>query len=114
MNSSIYVPGVHHTNSDIGNYILNFQEELAPPIYAFWIKNESSPVLPYIPIVKNYKSWVWVNTTEDDQCAGHTDAVSLTNPDQGWGWVLSKGADIIFTDYPVKLIEYLKTKNLHN
>lgn len=113
LKSTIYVPGVHHTNTDLGNYILNFDKELAPSIYAFWIKDENSIVLPYIPIVKNNKRWVWINTTEVDQCAGHTDLVSLTNPDQGWGWAVAKGANIIFTDYPADLIEYLKAKNLH-
>lgn len=113
LDSSIYIPGVHRSNNDLGNYVFDFQNKLNPPVFAFWMKYENSVVLPYITWVKNKKSWIWVTTTDPDQCAGHTDQVSLTQPDDGWGWVLSKGADIINTDYPEKLIAYLKTKNLH-
>lgn len=110
---SYYVPGVHDSNPDLENYISEFKMGLNPnpSSFAFWFKNENSKALSLIKNASNNKIPVWVNTTSNNQCAGHTDEVSMSNPDNGWGWVLNKGANIIFTDEPKALIDYLKSKN---
>ncbi|NLK39226.1 MAG: glycerophosphodiester phosphodiesterase family protein [Clostridiales bacterium] len=42
--------------------------------------------------------------------AGHTDDISLTkNPDDGWGWLADKKYDIIQTDWPGMLRQYLES-----
>ena len=41
--------------------------------------------------------------------AGHSDDTALTeSEDKGWGWLADKGFDIIQTDWPMMLIDYLK------
>ncbi len=42
--------------------------------------------------------------------AGHSDDISLTgDPDAGWGWLADKNYDIIQTDWPLMLKEYLQS-----
>lgn len=53
------------------------------------------------------KCRVWVNTMWDSLCAGHSDEISLTNPKLGWGWHLVRGANMIQTDSPGQLYDYL-------
>lgn len=56
---------------------------------------------------------LWVNTIiynyKKVLSAGHNDDISLAgNPDDGWGWILNKGFDIIQTDWPVMLNRYME------
>ena len=55
---------------------------------------------------------VWVNSIvynyQDVLAAGHNDDISVAgNPDAGWGWLLDKGYDMIQTDWPVMLRQYM-------
>lgn len=43
--------------------------------------------------------------------AGHTDDISLTDdPAKGWGWLMEKKADIIQTDWPLMLRQYMQQR----
>lgn len=58
---------------------------------------------------------LWCNTILFD-CAkqlsgGHTDDISVTgDPDNGWGWVIDKGFDVIQTDWSMPLRAYIDSK----
>ena len=53
-------------------------------------------------IVYNYKANI---------SAGHTDNLALSgDPDQGWGWFVKKGFDMIQTDWCLMLKNYLNTR----
>ena len=44
--------------------------------------------------------------------AGHSDDTALSESmEKGWGWLASKGYDLIQTDWPLMLINYLKETN---
>ena len=54
------------------------------------------------PIVYNEKAVI---------TAGHTDDVALTrSADEGWGWLIDHGADILQTDWLLSLKSYLKAR----
>jgi len=115
LDSVIYVPGVHQSNNNMAAYISSFQHSnYNPSCFAFWIKKEDSPVLPYIAQVQQTGDRIWINTVDADQCAGHTDLVSLKAPDSGWGWAIGKGGNIILTDEADKLMSYLRSINRRN
>lgn len=57
---------------------------------------------------------VWVNSIIFDVryqlSGGHSDDTALTeSKDKGWGWLADRGFDIIQTDWPMMLIDYLKS-----
>ncbi|MBQ9299947.1 MAG: glycerophosphodiester phosphodiesterase family protein [Clostridia bacterium] len=60
---------------------------------------------------------VWVNALDlgkypPDMCALHNDTVSMLHgPENGWGWLIDHGADVIQTDFPRELRDYLGAKN---
>ena len=59
---------------------------------------------------------VWMNAIvyneKDVIPAGHTDDVSLTDdPAKGWGWLMEKKADIIQTDWPLMVRQYIGGKH---
>ena len=56
---------------------------------------------------------VWVNSIiynyKDQLAAEHSDDTSLSESmDKGWGWLADKGFDMIQTDWPLMLTNYLK------
>ena len=57
---------------------------------------------------------VWVNTLWGSLCAGYTDAKAMKDPDANWGHLISKGVNIIQTDNPADLLQYLKNKGLRD
>lgn len=59
---------------------------------------------------------VWANALTLDGkkhlAAGHDDNASIIDgPDKGWGYLLDKGYDIIQTDWPSLLIDYIRTRS---
>lgn len=112
-NTINYIPGVHHSNPDLDNHVESFVEEV--DAYAYWIKNQSNSVhQKLVEMNATRTQHIWISTTTNDQCAGHTDAISLNNPNLGWGWCLQQGASILMTDYPEQLITYLNINNKRN
>ncbi len=56
---------------------------------------------------------VWVNSLWYDHNAGHHDDAALENPDV-YEWYLRNGVNIIQTDRPALLIDFLRKKGVHN
>ena len=59
---------------------------------------------------------VWVNAIVYNHkavlTAGHNDDISVVGRmDEGWGWLLDKGYDIIQTDWPMMLKQYIIQRN---
>lgn len=54
---------------------------------------------------------LWVNTLQEHHAAGHMDAMAKENPENHWGHLISLGADMIQTDEPEALLEYLKSRD---
>lgn len=76
---------------------------------------EESPLVTnsFIDNLHNEGLLAWANAiTLDDTTylsAGHDDNTSiLQNMDKGWGWIIDKGFDIIQTDWPLHLSQYIK------
>ena len=59
---------------------------------------------------------VWANSIiydcREQLAAGHSDDTALTESEEkGWGWLADRGYDFIQTDWPLMLINYLKSAN---
>jgi glycerophosphoryl diester phosphodiesterase len=57
---------------------------------------------------------VWVNSLWAEHNSGHHDDRALKDPENSYGWLISKGINIIQTDRPKLLLKYLRSKQLHN
>lgn len=59
---------------------------------------------------------IWINSLWASLCGGHHDdrAVEQNEPDESWGWLVKKGANILQTDRPVLQLKYLQKKKLHS
>ena len=77
--------------------------------------DDSDDIVSEAFIEKVHKSGklMWANSIiydcQKQIAAGHSDDTALTvSEDLGWGWLADKGFDLIQTDWPMMLINYLK------
>lgn len=76
-------------------------------------KQESTSITSAIKIIQAKKTTVWMNTLWADLCASHDDDLAIDDPDANWGWVISRGANVIQTDRPAMMLQYLRKRGLH-
>jgi glycerophosphoryl diester phosphodiesterase len=55
---------------------------------------------------------LWVNTMWKGLAGEYTDAAAMGNPDAYWGYLVSRGVNMIQTDEPKALLDYLRGRNL--
>lgn len=63
-----------------------------------------------VPEMQRSGGRIWVNTLSPGHAAGIVDENAVTDPGATWGRIISLGANMIQTDYPGKLIEFLRAK----
>ena len=112
-NNAHYIPRVKENVDRKTRYISPFILNNAAVAFELRFSTEDSHVLEIIPTIQTAKISIWITTLSSDMSAGHTDKVSLSNPKLGWGWCIERGANILMTDYPIELVEYLKSRKLH-
>ncbi len=105
-----YMPLVLTTDT-VSTFLDSFNE-IKTSYLLFSFKEEKPDYLSLVPEVARV-DFAMATTQESYFCAGHTDSVSLTNKEAGWGWIIDQGFNAICTDEPEKLIVYLKEQGLH-
>ncbi|MDN3448981.1 glycerophosphodiester phosphodiesterase family protein [Planococcus sp. APC 3906] len=82
-------------------------ERFSPVAIEILFHKDSDLVLSE-PVLSKMRSRanLWVNSLDDGENAGHNDALSLIDPERGWGWHLDRGINMIQTDYPEKALAY--------
>ena len=92
-----------------------YTRQLHPCAFELVFVSDADPIVApdIIARIKQHGARAWINTLWDDLAAGHTDAKSLTDPSVGWGWAVARGANVIQTDEAERLLEYLRSRNLH-
>ena len=76
-------------------------------------KTDEDDTLKMIPLLKEKGIVVWGNSINLNDTAvlsaGHDDITALLeSKDKGWGFFIDKGFDIIQTDFPLSLYQYIK------
>ena len=112
----IFMPVVQLHKEGAEAIIDSYQKHMKPAAYELVFDNDSQPVLDLIQKVRATGANLFINSLWPELCGGHDDdrAVELHQPDESWGWIINQGAKLIQTDRPVLLLEYLRTKKLHD
>ena len=61
-----------------------------------------------LSILKEHGVKLFTAATWPEQSMGHDDSVSRTHPEDGWGWLVKEGFEVIETNHPYELLNYLK------
>lgn len=97
--------------SAVLNSYRRHQKTFFQPVFA---KDESVKNIDFMALREQGFS-IWINSLWASLNGGHDDdkAVEENKAEESWGWLVSKGANIIQTDRPAPLLKYLKAKKLH-
>lgn len=86
----------------------DFTKNFASNVLSLSFTHDDFPILEKIPTLKKAGYRIWMNSLWDTFNAGHDDELAATDPAGSYGWLIAHGADIIFSDNPMLLKEYLE------
>ena len=110
----IYMPVVNIDKPESEQVIYDFLNDLKPVAFELCWNNPESQVPAKMEKALKGKSLIWYNTLWDWLCAGHNDDKAVDDPDGTYGFMIDTlGARILQTDRPQMMIEYLRSRNLH-
>ncbi len=114
LNSIVYMPIINlDKQADALKIIKRHQTSIKPKAIEIVFSVDTSSVLNNFSEIKKNGSKVWVNSLWKDLNAGHDDDVALKYTDSIYGWYVKKGINMIQTDRPELLLNYLRSKGLH-
>ncbi len=88
-----------------------FKPEMVELVF---LREDSSLISPEaLALADKYDVRLWSNSILNHG-AGHVDSKALKDPDAHWGWLVEHGIDIIQSDESLALLEYLRSKGLHD
>lgn len=110
----IYMPVVNIDKPESEQAIYDFLNDLKPLAFELCWNNPESEVPVKMEKALKGRSLIWYNTLWDWLCAGHNDDKAVDDPDGTWGYMIDTlGARILQTDRPQLMIEYLRSRKLH-
>ncbi|MGD8779139.1 MAG: glycerophosphodiester phosphodiesterase family protein [Ignavibacteria bacterium] len=104
-----FVIKVENENGE--SMVEEFVTKLQPVAIEFVFADTLSSVLNKLYEYRKQGTRTWVNSLWPSICAGYDDDAALSNPDSVYGWLISKGFNMIQTDRPKFLLDYLKNRN---
>ncbi|HEX6430656.1 MAG TPA: glycerophosphodiester phosphodiesterase family protein [Niastella sp.] len=115
LNKVVYMGMVRLDDANAGGIIADFQKEIKPVAFELIFKSDTTQVLNHLDKIKQQGSRVWINALWASLNGGHDDdkAVDENNTRDSWQWIIDRGANIIQTDRPKELLEYLRKKKMH-
>lgn len=113
LDSIIFMPMVRMDNDDAEQRITSFVNEMAPVVFEVGYQKSDNPLPLKAKKLVARKSLLWYNSLKGRN-GNHDDVVSKADPDAGYGYLIDKlGARMIQTDELARLIEYLRSRDLH-
>lgn len=112
----LYMPIVNLDKPEAAALMEGFMTELKPVAYELLYARAEDTAMPLrMREALDGKSLIWYNTLWDTLCGGHDDDLSLDDPHAAFGYLIDTlGARIIQTDRAEHLLEYLRSRNLHD
>ena len=115
LNKVIYMPKVRINRVESEQIIQECLDVLNPVAFEFSYDNPESLVPAKMKKALKGKVLMWYNTLWGSQSANHHDDLALKDPDKIYGFLIdSLGARILQTDRPQFMIEYLRSRELHD
>ena len=107
-----FMPIVSISSKSAKATIDDYLENRLPVAFEIIIPHDSLELINYFDHIRLKGSSVWVNSLWASLCAGHNDEKAAKDPTV-YDWYIKHKVNIIQTDNPQLLIEYLREKGLH-
>ena len=115
LNDVIYMPIVNLDKANAGQQIETFIKDMNPVAFELLFVKDTNPLPVELKSSLDGRALIWYNTLWDTMAGGHDDDQSLKDPNEGYGYLIDNlGARIIQTDRPQYLLDYLRSRTLHD
>jgi glycerophosphoryl diester phosphodiesterase len=109
-----FMPIINLDNQPNARQIIDdYQTKLKVKAFELVFSKDTSKVLTRFSEIQKRGSRIWVNSLWASLNAGYADNEAVKNKDSIYGWYLKKGVNMIQTDRPQLLIDYLRSKKAH-
>ena len=114
--SITYMPVVNLQNPGAKGVIKTYQDSMHPVAFELIFSSDTSAILKDNKFIRQKGQSVWINSLWASLNGGHYDdiAVEQHNTKDSWHWLIAHGANILQTDRPKEMLQYLRSKKLHN
>jgi glycerophosphoryl diester phosphodiesterase len=103
---NFYMPIVHQKDGELLSKIEALK--VVDPIAYEIIYQTEEKLAESCALVAELNTRCWVNTMWEQLSPSHFDELAVREPEKHWGKLIDLGVNIIQTDYPEELIEFLK------
>ena len=107
-----FMPILNLPNPKADSVIADYLENRVPIAFEFTVPSDTISTLALFDDIRAAGAGVWVNSLWSHHCAGNDDRKAALDPTT-YDWFVAKGVDMIQTDRPALLLEYLQSKELH-
>ncbi|WP_119080517.1 glycerophosphodiester phosphodiesterase family protein [Chitinophaga alhagiae] len=115
LDSVAFMPKIKAQTPRIPEYLDPYEQARDFSVLQVKFEEDTSSLVPRLQQWRQqYGSWIWINTITPDRCGNRDDELALTSPDAAYGWLIERGINIIQTDRPRELIDYLQSRKLRS
>lgn len=108
-----FMPMIRLETSNTSQIVEGFFEKEAPVAFEFTVPQDTIPFIEKFADLRERGASVWVNSLWPNHNGGHDDEKAVLD-NSVYDWYIDHNIDIIQTDRPQVLLEYLRSRNLHN
>jgi glycerophosphoryl diester phosphodiesterase len=107
-----FMPIIRLPDPKADSIIQDYLENRLPIAFEFTVKSDSIGTIQLFDDIRAAGAGVWVNSLWSHHCAGNDDRKAALDPST-YNWFIERNVDMIQTDRPALLLDYLKSKELH-
>ncbi len=108
----IYIPRIRKENRRLEDLTQKYINENKPVAFDIDLSKKDSSLLHLINKLKNKSCRIWISTTSVENVRDYRHRKKHPSAANKWDWALKSGANIILSDEPALLIDYLEGKGL--
>lgn len=108
-----FMPIVRFAGPDPRALVDQYLDSMKPVAFEFTVPRDTMNLLAYFDDIRAQGSSVWVNSLWPQHNIAHDDEKAALNP-AVYDWYIDHDIDIIQTDRPALLLEYLRERGYHN
>lgn len=109
-----FMPIIKLPNTEANAIVQEYLSSNTLPIaFEFTVKHDSIQFIKEFKKIRERGSSIWVNALWPHHNAGHDDEKAVQDPTV-YNWFIENGVDIIQTDRPQLLLDYLRKNGLHD
>jgi glycerophosphoryl diester phosphodiesterase len=108
-----FMPVVRLPGERAREIVDDYLENRLPVAFEFTVPQDTISMIDYFDDIREQGTSVWVNALWPRHNGGHDDEKAAIDPSV-YDWYIENHVDIIQTDRPKLLLDYLRNKGLHN